>query len=182
MQYTRASLIERAESGETLKYLFFWGHQPPADGTVGKSCLSQWWDCRFIVDGIPYHTAEQYMMAQKALLFGDSEIQAKIMEASHPMEYKQLGRQIRHFDEAVWNQKRTAIVIRGNYAKFAQNADLVQFLLGTNDRILVEASPRDRIWGIGISEKKPDCMHPSRWRGENLLGFCLMEVRDLLKR
>ena len=71
MQYTRASLIERAESGETLKYLFFWGHQPPTDGTVGKSCLSQWWDCRFIVDGIPYHTAEQYMMAQKALLFGD---------------------------------------------------------------------------------------------------------------
>lgn len=182
MKYTREMIIEKFNQGQKLKYIFFWGHRPSADGSITKSCFSQWFACRFTVDGVEYSTAEQYMMSQKALLFGDTEIYNKIMKASHPNEFKKLGRQISGFDENIWNQHKTDIVISGNTAKFSQNQDLKEFLLNTNQRILVEASPYDKIWGIGMKSNSSDCENPDLWQGMNLLGFCLMEVRDIIKQ
>ncbi len=182
LTYTRDVLIERQANGETLKFLFFWGHRPAASGKVTKSCLSQWWDCQFTVDGMTYHTAEQYMMAQKAVLFGDKTVLAKIMAAGNPAVYKKLGREIRGFDPVIWAKHNTDIVVAGNLAKFSQNPELLEFLLHTGDRILVEASPKDRIWGIGLGERDAAASSPKDWQGTNLLGFSLMEVRDRLKK
>ena len=180
MKYTIEKICERYNNGEPLKYVFFWGHKPPLTGGIGKNCLSQWFDCRFTVEGVEYHTAEQYMMAQKALLFGDDEVYKKIMAASDPGAYKALGRKIRNFDGSVWDKKKTDIVIAGNTAKFSQTPELKDYLIKTGSRVLVEASPYDRIWGIGKSEADMTIRNPYNWKGENLLGFCLMEVRDIL--
>lgn len=181
MKYTRESIIERYNGGERLKYVFFWGHGKTSDESITKTCLSQWWDCRFTVDGVEYHTAEQFMMAQKAVLFGDEKIRAEIMAAGHPKQFKDLGRKISGFDQAVWNKNCCDIVIRGNVAKFSQNAELREFLLNTNSRILVEASPYDKIWGIGMGQDNPKCEDPNLWNGTNFLGFCLMEARDIIR-
>lgn len=178
MKYTVEKICERFRKKEKLKYVFFWGHQPSE--TITKSCFSQWYNCRFSVDGVEYHTAEQYMMSQKALLFGDTAVNAEIMQANHPKQFKDLGRKISGFNEKVWNDNKTDIVIRGNYAKFSQNPELKEFLLNTSKRILVEASPYDKIWGIGMSSDDSGVDNPLNWQGENLLGFCLMEVRDML--
>lgn len=182
MKYTRDIIIEQFSKGKKLKYIFFWGHRPSADGSITKTCLSQWFACRFTVDGIEYSTAEQYMMSQKALLFGDTEIYEKIMKASHPDKFKALGRQISGFYENIWNEHKTDIVIKGNAAKFSQNEDLKEFLLNTNQRVLVEASPYDKIWGIGMSADDSSVNNPLGWKGKNLLGFCLMEARDIIKQ
>lgn len=163
-----------------MKYIFFWEHHLSADGSVTKNCLSQWYDCKFIVDGIKYHTAEQYMMSQKALLFGDVKINQEIMQANHPKQFKDMGRRVSGFNEKIWNDNKADIVIKGNYAKFSQNPELKAFLTGTYKRILVEASPYDKVWGIGMSEMDKNINNPLKWKGENLLGFCLMEVRDIL--
>lgn len=180
MKYTRDAIIQRFNNGERLKYIFFWGHKPSADGRITKSCFSQWYDCKFSVDGVEYSTAEQYMMSQKALLLGDRKIYNEIMNAGHPNEYKALGRKISGFDEKTWVQHRTDIVTRGNVAKFTQNQELKRFLISTNNRILVEASPYDTIWGIGMKSDDPKCENPDCWKGQNLLGFCLMEARDII--
>ena len=121
------------------------------------------------------------MMAQTAVLFGDKEVLQKIMSADNPAVYKSLGRQIRNFDEKIWNEHKFDIVVNGNTAKFSQNPELLDFLLKTGDRVLVEASPYDRIWGIGLAKDTPDIENPFKWKGENLLGFALMEVRENLK-
>lgn len=181
MKYTRDMITERFNNGEKMKFIFFWGHHPSADGSITKSCFSQWFDCRFTVDGMEYSTAEQYMMAQKAMLFGDNKIYNEIMNAFHPNQFKALGRKISGFDEKIWNENKTDIVIKGNTAKFSQNQELKEFLLNTNSRILVEASPYDKIWGIGMKSDDSGCRNPNLWDGENLLGFCLMEVRDIVK-
>lgn len=163
-------------------FLFFWGHRAPPDGRINKSCLSQWYDCHFVENGVSYHTAEQYMMASKARLFGDASSVAEIMSAATPREYKRLGRHVRNFDASVWEAKRFDIVVMGNYHKFSQNKDLGQFLLSTGDKVLVEASPYDTIWGIGMSADDSKITDPGKWRGQNLLGIALMTVRDLLKK
>lgn len=181
MKYTRDIIAKRFNGGERMKYIFFWSHRPSADGSITKSCFSQWFDCHFTVDGVEYSTAEQYMMAQKSLLFGDDKIYNEIMNASHPNQFKSLGRKISGFNEKVWNENKTDIVIKGNIAKFSQNQELKYFLLNTNNRILVEASPYDKIWGIGMKSDDTRCENPTLWDGENLLGFCLMEVRDIIK-
>ncbi|MBQ8959928.1 MAG: NADAR family protein [Ruminococcus sp.] len=181
MRYDIQAIRLRHDLGEKMKFIFFWGHKPMSGGSVGKTCLSQWYDCRFTVDGTEFHTAEQYMMAQKALLFGDKKIYAEIMAASDPGAYKDLGRRISGFDEKVWEQHRTEIVIAGNMAKFGQNEELRDYLLATEKSVLVEASPYDRIWGIGLSADTEGIEDPYIWKGSDLLGFCLMEVRDRLK-
>lgn len=181
MKYTRELLTERFNKGERLKYIFFWGHKSSVDGSITKSCFSQWWSCKFTVDGIEYHTAEQYMMAQKAVLFGDEKILAEIMAASHPKQYKDLGRRITGFKQDIWDKNCCDIVVKGNVAKFSQNGDLKAFLLNTNPRILVEASPYDKIWGIGMGADDPRCENPTLWNGTNFLGFCLMEARDIIR-
>ncbi len=165
--------------GKRIKYIFFWGHSEK-EGEITKACLSQWYNCQFTADGIDYHTAEQYMMAQKALLFNDEEIFRRIMQANNPGLYKQLGRQIRNFDEQKWNENKYRIVVEGNTAKFFQNKQLREYLLHTGSRVLVEASPYDRIWGIGMPKDDPNVENPLMWKGINLLGFALMDVREAL--
>ncbi len=176
-----ASLIAEREKGYQPHFIFFWSHRARRDGKIGASCLSQWWPSSFELDGVTYPTAEHYMMAQKALLFGDEEAFRKISTAPEPRIAKKLGRSVQGFDEHLWREHRFDIVLRGNEAKFSQNHDLLTFLLNTQNAILVEASPVDRIWGIGVKADDPCAMDPVNWRGQNLLGFALMEVRSHLQ-
>jgi ribA/ribD-fused uncharacterized protein len=163
------------------KFLFFWGHQPNKDGKITQTCFSQWWLSSFNVEKVTYKTAEHWMMAKKAELFDDQEILKKILEADSPAEAKKLGREVRNYDDKLWLENRFEIVKEGNHHKFSQNADLKTFLLNTKERVLVEASPVDPIWGIGMAGDHKDVLHPEKWRGLNLLGFALMEVRDELR-
>jgi ribA/ribD-fused uncharacterized protein len=167
--------------GGQVKYLFFWGHQPEPGGEIGKGCLSQWWPVEFDVDGITYESAEHFMMAGKALLFGDAETAEQIIAAPHPHAAKALGREVRGFDEARWVEHRSNLVVTGNLAKFGQHPDLREYLLGAGDRVIVEASPTDRIWGIGLTAADERATSPDQWRGLNLLGFALMQVREQLR-
>jgi ribA/ribD-fused uncharacterized protein len=127
----REALIGAMQNGLVPEFLFFWGHQKSKDGSITQSCLSQWWRSGFAVDGVYYATAEHYMMAEKARLFGDETIISSILNAETPKEAKALGRKISGFDEAQWLAQRVAIVTRGNHAKFSQNAALQKFLLDT---------------------------------------------------
>jgi ribA/ribD-fused uncharacterized protein len=181
MTYDLDWLTENFEKGNRPKYLFFWGHQKSKSGEITASCFSQWWHSPFIVDKITFATAEHWMMAQKALLFGDKESYDKIILAKSPAEAKALGRHVRNFDETIWNDKRFEIVVSGNLEKFKQHNDLKEFLLNTKERVLVEASPEDKIWGIGLTADSDKAENPKRWNGLNLLGFALMEVRDIIK-
>lgn len=176
---TVEDVVKRYNSGENLKYLFFWGHKVEKD-YVGKQCLSQWYPAEFIEDDIIYPTAEHYMMAEKARLFGDKETLEKILVASHPKQAKDLGRKIRGFNQKVWDEHCCDIVFKGNLLKFSQNLELRSFLVNTNNRILAEASPYDKIWGIGMDEKSYGIENPMNWKGTNYLGFTLMEVRKEL--
>jgi ribA/ribD-fused uncharacterized protein len=175
------SLITEIKQGYQPVYLFFWGHHPRPDGQIGKQCFSQWWPAIFEVDGMVYHTAEQYMMAEKARLFRDEETRSKILLEEAPDLVKKLGRKVNHFDETIWLQHRFEIVVCANEAKFGQNEAIRNYLLGTGDKILVEASPVDTIWGIGLAEKDVRAGNPEQWRGQNLLGFALMKVRSKLR-
>lgn len=171
------------QKGWNPKWLFFWGHQPAKDGAITASCFSQWWAAHpFVVDDVQYKTAEHYMMAEKARLFGDEPIRGAILNAPSPAAAKALGRKVAGFDEAAWKTERWNIVTRGNTAKFGQHPELQAFLLHTGDRVLVEASPYDRIWGIGRSAKDAEVENPDNWKGLNLLGFVLMEVRHRLQK
>ena len=163
------------------KFLFFWGHQPSKDGTITKTCFSQWWLSSFKVNEVTYKTAEHWMMAKKAELFNDQEILEKIIKCNSPAEAKKLGRKVRNYDDKIWLENRFEIVKEGNYHKFSQNSDLKTFLLNTNDRVIVEASPVDPIWGIGMAGDHKDVLNPEKWKGLNLLGFALMQVRDELR-
>ncbi len=178
--WTRARLVTELEAGRAVDFLFFWGHTPKQVGVVDASCLSQWFLRSFERDGVNYASAEHVMMAGKARLFGDDEALAKILVASTPAEAKALGRAVRGFDAEAWSRARSGIVVQANVAKFSQHDDLRRFLLGTGDRVLVEASPRDRIWGIGMGASNPDARAPAKWRGQNLLGFALMAAREAI--
>lgn len=167
----------RFNAGHKLKYVFFWGHQPGKNG-VTTSCFSQWYGAPFIVDGQCYPTAEHFMMAEKAALFGDNATRKLVLQAPNPGAAKAFGRQVRGFEEAAWLENRFSIVTRANEAKFAQNPELGAFLKQTGSRVLVEASPVDRIWGIGLAQDDEKANNPNLWRGLNLLGFALMRVRD----
>jgi ribA/ribD-fused uncharacterized protein len=174
---SRAELAALVAAGARPKWLMFWGHQPQRDGSVGQGSLSQWWPCRFAIDGVEYASAEHWMMAAKARLFGDEASVPLILAARSPAEAKALGRKVSGFDEKRWEAERFELVVQGNVAKFGQDADLRRYLLGTANRVLVEASPRDRIWGIGLGAAHEAATDPRRWRGLNLLGFALMEAR-----
>lgn len=174
------TLTKAVQSGARVKYLHFWGHRPRPDGRIGASCLSQWWPSPFTVDGVEYATAEHWMMASKARLFGDADAEGKAVAASSPAQAKKIGRLVRGFDDAVWQRERFAIVSEGSVHKFAAHVDLRMFLLGTGNRVLVEASPLDRVWGIGLAADDERAMDPARWRGPNLLGFALMAARERL--
>lgn len=154
----------------TEKYAFFW-----------RSPLGQW-NMKPFTDneGVTYNCAEQYMMAKKALLFRDQETYKLIMDSSSPKEQQELGRKVKNFDQKVWEANACTIVYQGNLYKFSQNPVLLELLMSTEDRILVEASPYDLVWGIGYSEEDSEYIitDPSNWRGANWLGFTLTNLRD----
>ena len=167
------------------KCVFFCGackNASPSKGyaNLHKGCLSQWQECSFVVDGVSYSSAEQFMMAEKARTFGDVDTLEKILAAKLPRKIKALGREVKGFDGKKWDSVKSDVVVRGNMAKFSQNRELLSFLLGTGDAMLVEASPEDCIWGVGLKESDRDILDPDKWKGENLLGRALMEVRAKL--
>lgn len=174
-------LCRATAGGKRVKYVHFWGHSPRRDGSLGPSCFSQWWPSPFTVDGVRYATAEHWMMAGKARLFDDPEAEQRAIAAGHPKQAKDAGRRVRGFDEETWQRQRFGLVVEGSVHKFGQDAALREFLLGTNSRVLVEASPMDRIWGIGLAADDERAADPARWRGLNLLGFALMEARQILR-
>ncbi|WP_437009546.1 NADAR family protein [Streptomyces sp. enrichment culture] len=178
---SREALVARVRAGERITYLCFWGHRPRPDGRLGQSCLSQWWPSPFTVAGVKYRTAEHWMMAGKARLFEDPEAERRVLAAAHPAEAKKAGRLVRGFDEAVWERERFRIVVEGSVHKFASDPALRAFLLDTGGRVLVEASPVDRVWGIGLAADDEAATDPERWRGPNLLGFALMAARERLR-
>lgn len=152
-------------------YTFFW-----------KDKIAQWNLTSFIdFQGVMYNCAEQYMMAQKAILFDDIETYHLIMKEQDPSKQQDLGRLIKNFDEEIWANNRKEIVVQGNMYKFSQNEDLRKLLLSTGDTILVEASPYDTIWGVGLSADNPLILGEENWNGLNLLGQCLMEVRKMIR-
>ncbi len=179
----RDTLITQIQSGCSPKWLHFWGHTPSADGSLGKTCFSQWWAGHpFVINGISYATAEHFMMAEKARLFDDLVTLAEILTAKSPAVAKKLGRKVANFNDALWLNARWDIVVRGNLAKFSQHPDLKAFLLHTGDRVIGEASPFDKIWGIGMAATHANAENPSLWNGQNLLGFALIEVREHLRK
>lgn len=163
---------------DRTKYLYFWGHRPRRDQYPGPGCLSQWWDASpFTVAGVRYATAEHWMMVHKARLFEDEAARERVLAAASPGEAKKAGRTVRGFIDEVWTEHRLGIVTRGSVHKFGQDEALRGYLLGTGERVLVEASPLDRIWGIGLAADDPRAADPATWRGLNLLGEALMAAR-----
>lgn len=148
------------------KYHFFYG-----------GFLSQWWKCDFTIDGTTYNCAEQYMMASKARIFGDNLRLESILKSYSPKEQKSLGRQIKNFNPDIWNSVARQFVYLGNVEKFSQDPVLM-YKLSECKGLLVEASPYDKIWGIGLGLDSPDLQDETKWRGTNWLGQILTEVRD----
>src|SRR5580704_5699560 len=136
---------------------------------TAASPFSQWHPCTFVVDGRTFSCAEQFMMHGKALLFGDAKVAAQIWATDAPKQHKALGRKVAGFDDTRWRAAREAIVAAGSRAKFTQNRALLELLLATRGTTLVEASPYDRIWGIGLAASDPRAQDPATWRGQNLL-------------
>ena len=176
MKYSRQELLSENRVWQRDDFVFFW--KPCKDGVLDKGCFSQWYMSPFVIDGLKYNCAEQYMMAMKANLFGDDEICKEIIGETSPKRIRELGRLVRNFDGAVWGEHKAEFVRQANFAKFTQCEELRKFICSTEGKILVEASPFDRIWGIGMGEHNEKCVNPATWRGSNLLGFTLMEVRD----
>lgn len=148
---------------------FFWSNDSP---------FSQWHKAEFALNGTKYSSAEQFMMAKKAELFGDKDIKAKILSTNNVRKQKELGRQVSGFEESIWNQHKMKIVYIANNLKFNQNPKLKQLLLDSEGKYIVEASPVDAIWGIGIAPKDPRRFDKSKWRGQNLLGKVLTQLRE----
>lgn len=181
MYYTLSWIKSQVDQGNSPDFIFFWGHSNPANKPAGKFVFSQWYPSTFVVDGKTYQTAEHWMMAGKARLFENYDLLEKILKAEKPGAAKDLGRQIQGFDETQWSAAKFEIVKTGNFHKFSQHRVLKEYLLSTGNKILVEASPNDFVWGIGLAENSKGIENPHNWGGENLLGFALMEVRDLLR-
>lgn len=154
-----------------MRYTFFFTEASP---------FSQWYRSAFTVGPYTYNCAEQYMMHGKALLFADPEVGAQILAAEHPRQHKALGRKVHGFSDERWRAHREQIVLEGNRAKFTQNPELRARLLETAGTELVEASPYDRIWGIGLAASDPRAQDPKTWRGQNLLGKILTRLREEL--
>ena len=173
---SREELMAAVAAGAKPAFLFFWGHTGP----IEKACFSQWYPSAFEIDGERFATAEHWMMAGKARLFADDAARARVLAARTPAEAKKIGREVQGFDDARWRAARFELVVRGNEAKFAQNAAAGAVLRATAGKVLVEAAPRDTVWGIGLGAANERAQDPHTWRGTNLLGFALMEARARL--
>lgn len=144
--------------------------------------LSNWYLSDFTVDGVSFSSMEQYMMYQKAVVFKDKDIASKILKTDDVERIKEYGRQVSNYDDTVWNGMRQIIIYKGLLEKFRQNEKLKKALLDTGDDILAECAVSDKIWGIGLSMKDSNKNDIKAWRGQNLLGFALMLVRDELRK
>jgi ribA/ribD-fused uncharacterized protein len=148
-------------------FFLFWGGWP-----------SNWYASPFVLDGVRFSCVEQWMMWSKAQLFDDAEAATKILAATTPRQQKQLGREVRSFDANRWAAVSRDVVYRGSVEKYRQNPELAHLLRATGSDVIVEASPEDRIWGIGLAQDHPDATIPTRWQGTNWLGEVLMRVRN----
>lgn len=160
---------------ENDKYIFFCSHVP---NKLGVHIFSQWFPCKFTDGKVNYLNAEQYMMSQKSLLFGDHEVYNLVMETDDPEIMKKLGRKIKGFDEKIWDEHKFKIVVDGNHLKFGQNPELFKKLKSTGNKIIVEAASYDIVWGIGLKAEVAVNIPEQDWPGLNLLGKALMKVRD----
>ncbi len=142
--------------------------------------LSNWYLSEFTVDGMKFSSAEQFMMYKKAVHFGDDDTAKKILETNDVAHIKELGRLVSNYNENYWNGIRQIVVFEGLLAKFSQNTELKEKLKATDNSILAECAVHDKIWGIGLSMKDPDRFEVSKWKGQNLLGYALMMVREQL--
>jgi len=152
-------------------FLFFWGDWP-----------SNWEYSPFKLEGIRYNCVEQYMMAEKARLFGDHSTLKRIMSSSDPATQKRLGRSVAGFKSSLWDGVRYQVVFRGNLEKYRQNPELRKLLLETGNDKLVEASPEDKIWGIGMRKDERGVENPKNWKGQNLLGKAITQVRETIRK
>lgn len=178
--YSRKALEEGGARPEAA-FLFFYGH---GESAGANAVLSNWYllpEPFLDADGHAFPTSEHYMMHAKAELFGDKKMAKGILAADTAGKAKALGRKVRNFDQRIWAEKSLSLVADGCELKFAQWEFALEVLLGTKDKILVEAAPRDRIWGIGMGEKNQDRLDPRKWKGKNLLGEALMVARDRLR-
>lgn len=174
----RIKFVMESVNHETI---LFYGHIPKNFDMIDKSCLSQWFPSEFTHESVTYKTAEHFMMYHKAIRFGDLESAEKIISSKTPKEAKALGRKVKGFDQKEWEEYRYNVVRMASFLKFSKNEKLRRFLLGTGDALLVEASPYDRIWGIGLSINDPSCNDIAKWRGSNLLGFALVDARNRIR-
>jgi ribA/ribD-fused uncharacterized protein len=175
-----ADLLDAEAADRSLDMLAFYGPHPGADGALSPSCLNQGYPRSFTVDDADYTTAEQWMMAGKAQLFGDAEALAGVLATPDPVLARSVGERVRGVDLARWYNIGYGIVVQGNLAKFSQHKDLRDYLLSTGEQVLVHADPYDPVWGIGLALGDPNLRRPSRWPGLNYLGFALMDVRERL--
>jgi len=151
--------------------VYFWG-----------GVYSQWAYSKFVENDIWFTSAEQYMMYKKALLFDDIETSIKILNIDNPRKVKKLGREIKNFDNKIWNENKIEIVTQGNILKFIQNEQLRDIMFKDSNLILVEASPYDKIWGVGLHFDDNLILNQDNWRGENLLGVCIMRAREFISK
>lgn len=155
-----------------MNYVFF--HNPNEE----NGYLSNWWLSDFILNDITFSSMEQYMMYSKAICFDDADVAAKILETTDVAKIKALGRSVKNYDDNHWNGVRQIIIYEGLIAKFSQNEKLKKKLKETEKAILAECAVKDRIWGIGLSMTDEDRFDRTKWKGQNLLGYALMKVRD----
>lgn len=177
---SREAIEAAIASGRSLAYRPFYGHTPREDGRLSDACFSQWWRGHpFAVAGERFPTAEHFMMAAKARIFGDEPVRQQILLAEDPSAVKALGRTVQGFDETTWAKVRFDIVTDASVQKFSSAPELRGYLLATGEAILVEAAPRDTIWGVGVGREH--AVDPAQWRGLNLLGFALVRARAILR-
>jgi ribA/ribD-fused uncharacterized protein len=157
-------------------FVFFWRPQEE------NGYLGNWFLRDFELDGTRFNCSEQAMMYKKAMLMGDPKTAAIILKEDQPAKHKKLGQSVAPWDEKKWLENREKIMFDSCRAKFLAAPDLLEQLLATGDACLVEASPMDKIWGIGLAKDHPDASKPKNWKGLNLLGKVLMEVREDLRQ
>lgn len=155
---------------ETAEGVYFWG-----------SLYSNWYITHFVIDGVTYNCVEQYMMAQKAIMANDKESLEKIMNVSDPGEQKKLGQAVANLNVKEWDEKKLDIVTKGCIAKFTSKRFLQETLLKTGNKVIVEGSPNDRLWGVGLHWSSSDIEDKNKWKGTNLLGRALMKAREEIR-
>jgi ribA/ribD-fused uncharacterized protein len=163
----------RGNAGVTIKngLVLFWGGWP-----------SNWEPSQFTIDGVEYNCVEQYMMAKKAQLFQDEEIYKKIMSSRYPKAQKEFGGKVRNYDDEKWSAVRYKVVLEATIEKYKQNPVLLERLLATGSAQFVEASPFDKIWGVGLTDDDPRILDPKKWNGQNLLGKAITEAREHIRQ